>query len=91
MEANDIIKANKSKMILQKMLKYDSEPTENEIKILANDTYIKLINGCSTVSEYIVHKYIDTNKLDEFISMWKENFIQNMQPNFLPKSFTKIK
>ena len=91
MEAIDVIKGNKPKLILQKMMKLDNEPTDNEILDLSNQTYVKMINGCSSASEYIVNKYIDKNKLDEFISMWKENFIQNMQPNFLPKSFTKIK
>jgi hypothetical protein len=73
------------------MMKLDNESTDNEILDLSNQIYVKMINGCSSASEYIVNKYIDKNKLDKFISMWKENFIQNMQPNFLPKSFTKIK
>ena len=89
LEANYIMNGKKPKLILQKMMKLEHEPTENEIIDLANQTYVKLINGCSSVSEYIVNKYIDKNKLDEFISMWKDNYIQNMQPNYLPNSFTK--
>jgi len=69
----------------------DYEPYDNEIYDIAKTSYIKSINRCSFVGEYIVNKYIDKTKSDEFISIWKENFIQNMQPNFLPKSFIKIK
>jgi hypothetical protein len=88
-EAQQILNGKENMDLLKKLMKIDEEPSIEEINELAKSEYINIINGCKSASEYIVKKYIDKNKLDVFITMWKENFIQNMQPNFLPKCYLK--
>lgn len=86
--ALQIIQGNKSKKVIQEMINKD-EISDEEINEIAKQDYIIYKDGCKSASEYIVKKYIDKNKLDIFITMWKENFIKNMEPKYLSKSYSK--
>jgi hypothetical protein len=35
--------------------------------------------------QIIVNKLIETNKIQEFVEMWRSNFIETMQPKYMPK------
>lgn len=90
LEAKNIIKGVTTTERLKTLLGREDEPTTEEINKIADEDYFTPINGNTSASEYIVNRYIEKDKLEELITLWKQNFVETMEPQFLPKSYMKI-
>ena len=67
---------------------------EKEYDILDNDIELYCNIDCSCkyknfehIGDYVVNAFKEKNKIPYFIEKWKENFIENMNPKYLPEDF----
>lgn len=75
---------------LQILIKSENILSIEDIRKISNESPKILKDGCSSIGSYIVNRYVLKNKLDDFVQLWKQNFTQTMEPNFLPKSYNRI-
>jgi hypothetical protein len=61
--------------------------TDKEIKDLRNISQDTSYKGFSTIGEYVTSVFKNNNKIDYFSTKWRENFVQNMEPKYLPEDF----
>lgn len=66
---------------------FGHNPTTEEIDELRNRSEYGDIGNCQTVGEYIVKQYADKNELVKFEEKWRRMFVDNMEPEFLPKGW----
>jgi hypothetical protein len=90
--ANIDIEKNKNKYKLKmnklkKLLNIENDLTSEELEKYTKIDYSKEKDGCKTINEYIVKKFIEKNKLDYLTNIWKENFIICISPKYLPYDF----
>jgi hypothetical protein len=55
-----------------------------EYHVLSSDTSYK---GFSTIGEYVTNAFKESNKIDYFSTKWRDNFVQNLEPKYLPGDF----
>jgi hypothetical protein len=61
--------------------------TDQEIKDYRNISSDTSYKGFSTIGEYVTNVFKNNNKIDYFSTKWRDNFVQNMEPKYLPGDF----
>lgn len=63
--------------------------TENDIIKLSNIDITRKINDCSSAAEYIIKHSLesDSELIGKFVLDWKNLFIEDMNPKFLPEDY----
>lgn len=81
--------------LIKNLKKYfnEKEITEDIIRnysIIPPSRFYKNLNGKDSPEEYIIEQYINTNKLQDFESIWIELFLTEMKPQFLLKNWKEL-
>lgn len=73
---------------LTKLLKRENDPlTDDEIReyrCMSSETNYK---GFNTIGEYVTNIFKNNNKIDYFSTKWRDNFVENLEPKYLPGDF----
>ena len=67
------------------------KPTHEDLEKLSNLSPYIGINECSSPCEYIVKRYISKDKITDFEEIWRNYFVEVMEPKFLPEGWVETK
>ena len=61
--------------------------TDQEIKDCRNMSSDTEYKGFNTIGEYVTNVFKNNNKIDYFSTKWRDNFVENLEPKYLPQDF----
>lgn len=67
---------------------FGKEPTDEDLKKFIEDCNISMsYEDCKTPEELLVKKVVSKNETIDFLNLWKQNFVDTMEPQFLQWDF----
>jgi len=81
-----LYKSSESRYPNECIVKYFGKvPTKKELEDFLTECENKMLcEGFKTPEQLLVHKVIESGNIIEFLNLWKQNFVNKLEPKYLP-------